>query len=237
MRKEMVKVYHSRQDRRENAGDVWDPVLGAWGRDEITNAAHLYPSKSIKFMDIIFGPGSVKDISTASNGIFLDKAIEKALEQGYLAIVPDVCLEPADEEHPAADLHERRQNVKDWETRDPKEYKIIVLENSKVLRRSLFLTDFRPKARYMWWTYLNSIANISFRHKNNESQVRHILLKEVERQQVLGNTGEIREKAQAEGVTEPEPDVPDFTIPAVMASTCLDRAREDLRQIGEDDDD
>ncbi|KAI0840245.1 hypothetical protein F5Y06DRAFT_251999 [Hypoxylon sp. FL0890] len=190
MREEMIRKYHEKGFDEEEKGLIWEPVCGTWLRSEWVHAAHLYPSKSIEHMDIVFGAGARDEIMTAANGLFLCPDIEDALELGYIAIVPDVRLEPDTNEDPATDLHMRRQYVKDWEDSSPKEYKVIVLDKSNGLKKKLkamlnlpeayniksvedldgrrlqFRTNFRPRARYMWWTYLNSLLNLSYRYKS-----------------------------------------------------------------------
>ncbi|KAF4458750.1 hypothetical protein FALBO_14504 [Fusarium albosuccineum] len=47
-------------------------------------------------MDDIFGKGSVDEIFSPLNGLFLHVKVEAALDKGLIAIVPDVDLEPAD---------------------------------------------------------------------------------------------------------------------------------------------
>lgn len=62
---------------------------------------------------------------------------EKALELGYIAIVPDALLEPDTNEDTATDLQMRRQYAQDWENSNPKEYKVIVLDKSNGLMNKL----------------------------------------------------------------------------------------------------
>ncbi|KAF5524037.1 hypothetical protein CGCA056_v004293 [Colletotrichum aenigma] len=150
----------------------WDPVLAEWNRSEIFHTVHLFPHRFRDSMDTIFGPGTVKELFKAQNGLFLHKDIEQALDDGVLAIVPDIDLEPADLDFPLKEPEERKQRLRDWEKSEVKEYKIIVIDPShptlteeKTLsfsqgihtllelhgRKVKFLTDFRPRARYIWW--------------------------------------------------------------------------------------
>ncbi|KAI1207460.1 uncharacterized protein F4807DRAFT_462613 [Annulohypoxylon truncatum] len=185
MRAEMMEKYHAEKPEEDS---VWEPVCGAWLRSDWVHAAHLYPSKSIEHIDIIFGKGAKDEIMTAMNGLFLCPDIEKILELGYIAIVPDVRLEADSNEDPITDLETRRKYVQEWESTNPKEYKVIILDrnglekrirgvlkypqvyNIKSVedldgRRLKFITDFRPGARYMWWAFLNSVVNSSYRNK------------------------------------------------------------------------
>ncbi|KAI1095613.1 hypothetical protein F5B19DRAFT_489272 [Rostrohypoxylon terebratum] len=190
MRAEMMDKYHEVGFQKKKQGLIWEPVCGSWLRSEWADAAQLYPAKSIEHMNLIFGEGAKEELMTASNGLFLCPDIEKVLELGYLAIVPDVRLEPDANEDPTTDMMTRRQNVNDWENLNPKEYKLIVLDNSKSLKKRLkgvfqfssvyniqsvedldgrrltFRTNFRPRARFMWWAYLNAVVNLCYRKKS-----------------------------------------------------------------------
>ncbi|RYP10821.1 hypothetical protein DL764_000443 [Monosporascus ibericus] len=187
MRTALVQKYNN--GRPEELG-IWEPVIGAYLPGRNIKAAHLYPWRSHEHMDTIFGQGSTKDLMTPYNGLLLDSSIEALLERGYIAIVPDIELEPLDTANPRADGNERRQRVKEWESRFPRDYKVLILDRggsfTKYMteicqfrhlygitspedlhgRRLKFLNEFRPKARYIWWTYLNAIAQVSFRYKH-----------------------------------------------------------------------
>ncbi|KAJ3952378.1 hypothetical protein N0V92_011176, partial [Colletotrichum tropicale] len=83
LRDQMLKKYCP--DRPYKNGR-WDPVLREWGRSELIHAAHLFPHRFRDSMDSIFGPGTVKELFKAQNGLFLHKDIEQALDDGVLAI-------------------------------------------------------------------------------------------------------------------------------------------------------
>ncbi|KAM0368860.1 hypothetical protein ACHAPK_006522 [Fusarium culmorum] len=90
----------------------WDPVLHDWLDRRIANAAHLFPRSQGAFLDDIFGRGSTDDLFSPCNGLFLHHEIEAALENGYIAIVPDLDLEPADPKFPLDDNDDRQDRVK-----------------------------------------------------------------------------------------------------------------------------
>ncbi|KAF4885174.1 hypothetical protein CGCF415_v004019 [Colletotrichum fructicola] len=157
----------------------WDPVLADWNRSEIIHTVHLFPHRFRDSMDIIFGP---------------------ALDDGVLAIVPDIDLEPADLDFPLKDTEERKQRLRDWEKSEVKEYKIIVIDPShptlteeKTLsfsqgihtllklhgRKLRFLTDFRPRARYIWWVFLVSVTVAGWRTKTQNPDVANAIAKEI----------------------------------------------------------
>ena len=161
----------------------WDPVLGERIHAGISSAAHLYPWRQVDSMDAIFGKGSRDEIFSPLNGLFLHTDIEKALDYGFIAIVPDTELEPRNPLQPLDDLAERQQRIKDWESQPVKDYKVVVIDakrkevsTRKVLnhgeliplsalhgRRLQFKTDFRPRARYVWWTFLSAVLQAGWR--------------------------------------------------------------------------
>ncbi|KAI0888328.1 uncharacterized protein GGS22DRAFT_185707 [Annulohypoxylon maeteangense] len=276
MRAEMMDKYHEGESQEKKKDKIWEPVCGAWLRSEWVHAAHLYPAKSIEHMDIIFGEGAKKELMTASNGLFLCPDIEKALELGYIAIVPDVRLEPDVNEDPNTDMINRRQHVKDWENSDPKEYKLIVLENSKSLRKRLstvfefssvyniqsvkdldgrrltFRTNFRPRARFMWWTYLNAVVNLSYRNKptrgigvDKEVELGNRYWgtrgKYVKRNQLLGFVEHLGQDVASISSTlvlehgikeEGEEELPNATAVVVVANTTIRKASSNLSNLG-----
>ncbi|KAF4449391.1 hypothetical protein F53441_7370 [Fusarium austroafricanum] len=169
----------------ESEGDRWDPVLATWASSDSINAAHLYPWRQHLFMNEIFGPDSINDLFEPCNGLFLHKKIKRALDLGQVAIVPDLDLDPSDPDRPLDDLKERQDRVKIWEQQKVRDYKFIVLDlanpamHKNVFTKKLFevltiaelhgrklqfLTDARPKARYVWWTYLNTILKTSWQN-------------------------------------------------------------------------
>ncbi len=86
-------VQAMKQDAPRN--DICDPIGGVWQPgDDTMHATHLYSWRQVETMEAIFGPGAEADIFSPSNGFFLNAHIEKALEQGAIANVPDVDLDP-----------------------------------------------------------------------------------------------------------------------------------------------
>ena len=142
-------------------------------------------------MDDIFGNGSSAEVFSPCNGLFLHQTIEHALDKGWLAIVPNVYLELINPVQPMDDLVERQERIKSWERQHIKDYKIIALDKQhhmvtttqfitdnvdKLLnlhgRKLVFRTNFRPSARYVWWTFLAAILKTGWRQKgSSESNV------------------------------------------------------------------
>ena len=127
--------------------------------------------RQVDSMDDIFGKGSRDEIFSPLNGLFLHKDIEKSLDYGFIAIIPDTELEPRNPLQPLDNLAKRQQHIKDWESQPVKDYKVAVIDakrkevsSRKVLnhgemiplsalhkRKLVFKNDFRPRAR-PWWT-------------------------------------------------------------------------------------
>lgn len=188
MRDEMIRVYNEGETTA-----IWEPVIGMMLPTQLVTAAHLYPWRSAEHIDTIFGKGSIKELMTPCNGLLLASSIENMLDRGYIAIVPDVEMEPLDDNNPRGDLTRRRDLIKGWESSWPREYRIVILDQCKGFknamdeilrfpnlygiknlqemegRRLKFRNSFRPRARYVWWTYLNAIAQVTFRYKNQRN--------------------------------------------------------------------
>jgi len=171
---------------------VWEPVLGRWVDNQSATAVHLYPWQSADMMDSIFGPGSRDELFSAANGVFLHVEIEKAFDRGFLAIVPDtdIGVDPANSSALWEDKDERHKALRKWETSQPREYRMIVLDPTPACiheevfseelyhlgfttlagldgRRLVFVNDARPKARYVWWTFLSAITRLTWKGSVN----------------------------------------------------------------------
>ncbi|SPJ85114.1 uncharacterized protein FTOL_10972 [Fusarium torulosum] len=186
MRKTMREAYCP------DAGDraLWDPVFVKWESALVMKAVHLCPWKQNQTMDEIFGPGSHKELFSPYNGLFLHPDTEDALVKGHIAIVPDVELEPADAKLPQNDQRERNDRLLEWESAEVKNYKLVVLnkshkevnrvwfrnggETTKLLqldgRKLVFRTDFRPRARYVWWTFMFAILKNAWGQSQQERE-------------------------------------------------------------------
>jgi hypothetical protein len=72
--------------------------------------------------------GASDEISSPLNGLFLMPFIESAIDNGYIAIVPSIELEPRDKKLPLADVIERNERTRAWDQSKLKEYKLIVID-------------------------------------------------------------------------------------------------------------
>jgi hypothetical protein len=118
----------------ERPGDdksLWCPVGRIEGTSTNIRAAHLFPYRLARYMEDIFGRRSSRDLFSPRNGLFLYAKIELLLEDGIIAIVPDVEHELADPKHPLNDQVECRAIPKAWEQHKVREYKVIVLDRER----------------------------------------------------------------------------------------------------------
>lgn len=200
---EMVKAYCPDTSNSQPKNHRWDPVLRRWGHSELIHAAHLFPWAQKDFMNDIFGDGAIEEIFKPCNGLFLHVDLEKALDKGHIAIVPDVELEPRNPHSPQDDQAERQDRIREWESKSVKEYKVIVVSQQRTViekiifhkddnygvstlqdlhnRKLIFKTTSRPRARYVWWAFLNTILRTAWTSKNGDQNVQHAEVRKVTR--------------------------------------------------------
>ncbi|KAM0406534.1 hypothetical protein ACHAPZ_003299 [Fusarium culmorum] len=111
-------------------------------------------------------------------------------------------------------------------------------------RKLGFLTDFRPRARYIWWTFLNTILHVDWRSNprdQNFQQEEGTRGKYVTKNQLLGFVDEIGhnvasiltdENGNGEG-GEPEIEA----IQALVGVAAVKSSKEVLEALAEDDPD
>ena len=172
-----------RQDLRDKMGSdhkerrrkkFWCPVTRAYWYN--VTAGHFFPWKSGEAtMEAIFGrsESGKSELFKAENGILWSDLAEERFEGGHFVIVPDIVDQPT------------QQQVDTWEASDPKEYKIRVLnlkhpkmeefigETNKTWAdldndRLEFLTNFRPRARYLYFAYCAAMLRHSYAGKHYE---------------------------------------------------------------------
>ncbi|CAG8924526.1 unnamed protein product [Penicillium salamii] len=169
-RANMIREYDA---KRPDYDHLWCPVLGDW-RDSMTVvAANLFGCMHGQTtMDAIFGKRKNPELFSPRNGILVSVFIEQHLDSGKLVIVPDL------EDRPKITdfvnwLKSPVQNLKmrvldpNWNkldkqiTRDlPLKYKD--LDN----RRLIFISDFRPAARYLYFHYVVQILRYSWQSES-----------------------------------------------------------------------
>ena len=171
----MTELDSRHPDPRSTA--IWCPATGSYWPKHATTAGHIFPSKCGETtMAAIFGPleGGQSELFRAQNGMLWSTEAEERFEGGHFVIVPDIADQPT------------QQDVDTWEASDPREYKIRVLNPDHHLMKCLvldtgriwadldnervhFKTNFRPRARYLYFAYCAAMLRRSFAGKNLET--------------------------------------------------------------------
>lgn len=125
-------------------------------------------------MSAIFGTEH-PELFDPKNGILIHNQVEEKFETGLLAIVPDI------QDNPTA------EQVVQWQEQEPKEYKLKIIDRDPAkLNRIIpelgettwkdldgkkldFRSEFRPRARYLYWNFCLQILRLAFweRHKGS----------------------------------------------------------------------
>jgi hypothetical protein len=139
---------------------MWCPVTRTW-RDEIVAANIFAYYHGQNQMRTIFGADGIGELSSAKNGILMSAMAAEAFDKGHFVIVPD--LDDSSSQH----------DIDMWNTSDPKEYKIRLLNfDSTPVRYDLVLdgqrVEFkgnrRPRAKYLFFHYCVSMLRRSWIH-------------------------------------------------------------------------
>ena len=159
-----------------NREELWCPIHRSYFPTPIVTAGHLFPWKCGEAtMQSIFGlsDSGYSELFKAENGILWSSQAEDRFEEGHFVVVPDVPDLPTE------------QQLDTWEASDPKEYKIKVLNPKHTKMQMIvygkditwaaldnerleFKTSFRPRARYLYFTYCTAMLRRSFAGKHLE---------------------------------------------------------------------
>ncbi|XDG05446.1 hypothetical protein ABKA04_005061 [Annulohypoxylon sp. FPYF3050] len=128
-------------------------------------AAHLVPhSLEDDMLVTLFGDNVQGELDTPNNGLLLHQAVKKAMDDGVVAVVPDIVDNPSTEE------------VAVWENSGPKDYKWKIIDpKAQILyevievnkeglvnpmtirdienRKLSFKNSMRPRARYLYFLF------------------------------------------------------------------------------------
>ena len=163
-----TKMNSRHPDPRSTA--IWCPVTGSYWSHYAATTGHIFPSKCGEAtMEAIFGrpKDGQSELFRAENGITWSTEAEDRFERGHFVIVPDIVDKPT------------QQEVDTWEASDPREYKIkvlnpgnnamqcLILDSGKIWadldnERLKFKTNFRPRARYLYFAYCAAMLRRSF---------------------------------------------------------------------------
>lgn len=160
----------SNQRLRPGSESIWCPISGSYFHISSINAAHLFAwTHGHEAMTAIFGEDP-PELFSPYNGLLISVPAEKKLEKGHIVIVPRLSDEPTEEE------------IQEWQKSDVKEYQIRVLEpNAEGMRSDItgradectwadldrkpvvFRSNFRPRARYLYFLYCVTVLRRSWR--------------------------------------------------------------------------
>ena len=152
---------------------MWCPIVAGWVKNSESKAAHIFAFKHGQdVMDEIFGPIDTPELFSPRNGILMCEDAEEKFDKGYIVIVPKAAPEPS------------HHDIARWHHEEPVRYEIRVLEPeghnmsnyislesntrwSDLDGRELqFRSDFRPRARYLYFHYCVSILRRSWKVTN-----------------------------------------------------------------------
>ena len=205
----------------ESSRHWWCPIQSRW--TEAIVAGHLFPSMSgPEAMTAIFGETKMlkdksdptkgtSELYRAVNGILWSQAAETRFSLGYFVVVPDL----DDNATPA--------EVQAWQEMPVKEYRIRVLRpNAQKMKEPIVPGEpktwrdldgkrldfgekkFRPRARYVYWTYISTMLKHAFNRKR-EAQA-NLPFTQIASQEVgkkyWGSTGSYIKKSQLLGFVE-----------------------------------
>lgn len=166
-RADLLDISKSRHPDKK--GDlVWCPITASYREEPTMVAAHLFSFRHGQdTMDAIFGKNATPELFSPYNGILMSTLAELFFDKGYYVIVPQVSAAPS------------LQEIQDWHRVEPKNYQIRVLEpDTREMNQLIgetdrrwrdldgqkvsFRGDFRPRARYLYFTYCMAILRKSW---------------------------------------------------------------------------
>ncbi|RYP74434.1 hypothetical protein DL769_004011 [Monosporascus sp. CRB-8-3] len=152
-----------------------DAATGRHLHKDMVRAAHLVPQSFGGHMLVaLFGINVEGELYTPYNGLLLHKQVEKAMDDGAIAVVPDLPDDPSTEE------------VATWESTEPKNYKWRIIDTDAAIldeglsategslddmtvrdldgRQLSFKNDMRPRARYLYFLFVVAQLKLAWRH-------------------------------------------------------------------------
>ena len=183
-RSKILVVYNSKHP--DDAYDeYWCPITSCWVHEDSIRAAHIFPyGAGQTAMDELFGRDATdrQELFEPQNSIMMSKDAEKRIANGCIVIVPDV---PDDATTAVLDEWTRAE-IKDYKLRvlrpnDPSMQKVLpanIASKDTGKNRRLwheldgekvnFLTDFRPRARYLYWQFAVSLLRKAWQSQHRE---------------------------------------------------------------------
>ena len=194
-RKALIKACNSNPPDPKDSR-LWCPVLNGWVSD--TTAAHIFPyEQGQAAMSNIFGTHN--ELSEIENGLLLSTDAENKIGKGNIVLVPNVSNDSS------------KQVMDEWSRSNPKQYKIRVLNptakgmdkyhpcghltkktwNDLDGNEVHFRSNHRPRTRYMYWLYCQTMLRRSWKAKPAE---RHEKAKEEFGKKFWGSRGPYMKK-------------------------------------------
>jgi HNH endonuclease len=157
---------------------VWCPILGGWRFSTDIVAGHIFPyMHGQATMNAIFGKMRHDELFSPRNGLIISKEVEEYFDSGKIVIVPDLSPKPSITQI----LAWSRSQPRRYKTRiiDPTWAKLDRLINpcSNTTWRYLdnkpleFRSDFRPRARYLYFHYCVQILRRAWQCGTGEGAV------------------------------------------------------------------
>lgn len=162
----------------------WCPVLGGWFLPSNEHTAYIFPHRFGQYMMTqIFGFDTEKpEMMELQNALILSKAAKEYIDENKIVIVPDVDDDASEEA------------IDKWTRSEPKGYKTRIVyltprqldkylpcfeddEKLSMTQRTWrqlddaplqFRSDHRPRARYLYWRYCQTILRNSWRKANHQ---------------------------------------------------------------------
>ncbi|KAK4152645.1 hypothetical protein C8A00DRAFT_44300 [Chaetomidium leptoderma] len=178
-KKQLITKYNAATTRPNKPKVIVSLHDSATGLDlvqPLITAAHLVPHRlGPDILVALFGVNVEGELYTALNGLLLHVDVERALDDGAIAIVPDLPDDPSTEQ------------IADWEKNEPKNYRWRVIDdNAESLDTFLVLKDQgstkditirdldgqqlsfknnqRPRARYLYFFDVVAQLKMAWRH-------------------------------------------------------------------------
>ena len=169
---DLIDAMGSRHKDPQRPDEIWCPITRGWYPRSFCTAAHLFPrTAGESTMEAIFGEtkdeNGNSDLWKPACGMLWSTDAEHRFTKGSFTIVPNVADNPTVAE------------IEAWDASKVKDYKIRVVSpkdasmNFKICRQDkswlqldgqkvLFLTDWRPKARYLYFAYCEAMLRRTF---------------------------------------------------------------------------
>ncbi|KAL9026567.1 MAG: hypothetical protein Q9196_004785 [Gyalolechia fulgens] len=153
---------------------LWCPIVSDFRESTASPAGHLFSWKAgPEAMNAIFGEQDTSELFKAENGIVWSQGAEDRFSAGHFCIVPDIPDDPTTNQMQA------------WESSAVKEYKIRVLNPDAPMmvkkvgatetkwfeldqKRVEFRSNFRPRARYLYFAYCEAMLKRAYAGKHAE---------------------------------------------------------------------